>query len=514
MKERYRGYCRTCGADTSPRNGKGDAHLYCRRCRPGAAAPKWTRERVREAIRRWAQLYGAPPTSYDWSRTHARRRGAQAMRRLERGDWPAPATVSALFGSWAAASSSSARSGAKRLPRPLDLRRTCRSSAYRLWPRSVTGSRSRSTSVSNRCGESWRAHTTRSRFTVAPGRVADGQSEPVVIADLEQPTPATRGRAGRRFSVNGHHVGQLTHDKGAKAHTSTHQVSTGEVRGGREHRPLRASGLSTASRSRCPARCATRRVAHSSPATRVSLHPRPRRPTRHPQRDGDRDARLVGLLCVRRVPRVRPRRRGVLRLLDTRRTPQALPLAHDRGSAARAVPALPKTASASAPIAIALATLLIRPPTFSRVPTRGLPGLRAASGIPGDVVHRCQSRHPARSPAFRCRAPNADDDPLVNRARRRPRRVRVARTSGTSGGADGLHHVRLAVAVAAIPDDRAHPRRSPYALLASAGAPGAGLAARPSPIALGSLVGASPLALRPAHGSRSAIENADPGLVV
>ena len=38
VKARYRGYCRTCGADTSPRNGKGDAYLYCRRCRPGAAS--------------------------------------------------------------------------------------------------------------------------------------------------------------------------------------------------------------------------------------------------------------------------------------------------------------------------------------------------------------------------------------------------------------------------------------------------------------------------------------------
>jgi hypothetical protein len=103
VKARYRGYCRTCGTDTSPRNGKLDAYHYCRRCRPGAAAPKWTRERVRAAMRRWAELYGAPPSSYDWSRTHARRRGAQALRRLERGDWPAPATVSGLYGTWAAA---------------------------------------------------------------------------------------------------------------------------------------------------------------------------------------------------------------------------------------------------------------------------------------------------------------------------------------------------------------------------------------------------------------------------
>ena len=103
VRARYRGYCRTCGADTSPRNGKGDAYLYCRRCRPGAAAQRWTRARVREAIRLWAQLYERAPSSYDWSRTHARRRGAQALRRLECGDWPAPATVNKLYGTWAGA---------------------------------------------------------------------------------------------------------------------------------------------------------------------------------------------------------------------------------------------------------------------------------------------------------------------------------------------------------------------------------------------------------------------------
>src|SRR6478609_1314732 len=83
VKARYRGYCRTCGADTSPRNGKGDAHLYCRHCHPGAATPKWTR--VREAMRRWAELYARAPSSYDWSRIHARRGEQQAVRRLERG---------------------------------------------------------------------------------------------------------------------------------------------------------------------------------------------------------------------------------------------------------------------------------------------------------------------------------------------------------------------------------------------------------------------------------------------
>ena len=103
VKARYGGYCRSCGADTRPRNGNGDAYLFCRRCHPGAAAPQWTCERVREAMRRWAELYGSAPSSYDWSRTHGRRRGAQALRRLERGEWPSPATVSNLYGTWAAA---------------------------------------------------------------------------------------------------------------------------------------------------------------------------------------------------------------------------------------------------------------------------------------------------------------------------------------------------------------------------------------------------------------------------
>ena len=103
VKARYRGTCRSCGAITSPRNGKHDAHAYCHRCRPGAAAPQWTRERVRDALRRWAERYGHVPSSYDWSRTHARHRGEQALRRLDLDDRPAPATVAKLYGRWSRA---------------------------------------------------------------------------------------------------------------------------------------------------------------------------------------------------------------------------------------------------------------------------------------------------------------------------------------------------------------------------------------------------------------------------
>jgi AraC-like DNA-binding protein len=89
VKARYRGVCRGCGAPTAPRNGKGDAYAYCKRCHPGANAPQWTRERVREAMRAWRARYGAAPSSYDLvahPRTPARRRGAQTTtsRRMAR----------------------------------------------------------------------------------------------------------------------------------------------------------------------------------------------------------------------------------------------------------------------------------------------------------------------------------------------------------------------------------------------------------------------------------------------
>ncbi len=103
VKDRYQGVCRGCGAPTRPRNGKGDAYAYCKTCHPGAIRPQWTRERVRDAMRAWQERYGKSPSSYDWSRTHARRRGGHALERLEDGEWPAPATVTDLYGSWVVA---------------------------------------------------------------------------------------------------------------------------------------------------------------------------------------------------------------------------------------------------------------------------------------------------------------------------------------------------------------------------------------------------------------------------
>ena len=57
--------------------------------------------RVRDAMRtgeratRCAVLYAR-------SRTHARRRGGEALKRLQAGEWPAPSTVIDLYGAWAA----------------------------------------------------------------------------------------------------------------------------------------------------------------------------------------------------------------------------------------------------------------------------------------------------------------------------------------------------------------------------------------------------------------------------
>ncbi len=51
----------------------------------------------------WRGLYDRLLSSYDWSRTHARRRGGEALRRLAGGHWPVASVVTALFGTWAAA---------------------------------------------------------------------------------------------------------------------------------------------------------------------------------------------------------------------------------------------------------------------------------------------------------------------------------------------------------------------------------------------------------------------------
>ena len=109
VKARYVGVCRGCGAYTQPRNGKGDAYAYCKACcHPGAIGLRWTRERVLDAMCTWRELHGRLPTSYDWSRTHTRRRGGEPLARLSTGDWPSASVVTVAYGSWKAARAAAA----------------------------------------------------------------------------------------------------------------------------------------------------------------------------------------------------------------------------------------------------------------------------------------------------------------------------------------------------------------------------------------------------------------------
>lgn len=111
VKARYQGVCRRCGAYTQPRNGKGDAYAYCKACHPGAIRSRWTREAVLAAMQEWRARYGRLPTSYDWSRTHALRRGGEALKRLAEREWPAASVVTDVFGTWAAARAAALRKG-------------------------------------------------------------------------------------------------------------------------------------------------------------------------------------------------------------------------------------------------------------------------------------------------------------------------------------------------------------------------------------------------------------------
>jgi hypothetical protein len=102
IKARYRGTCESCGAVTSGADGKGRASRHCQRCKP-QSRPVWTREQVRAAHRRWYACYGFVASSYDWSGTHAGRRGGAALERYQSGDWPSGSVIRRLYDSAAEA---------------------------------------------------------------------------------------------------------------------------------------------------------------------------------------------------------------------------------------------------------------------------------------------------------------------------------------------------------------------------------------------------------------------------
>ena len=96
------GVCQRCGAPTQARNGKTDAHAFCKKCHPGAVALKWTCKHIREAMRARQQRCDNPPTSYHWSPTHAGRRGHEALLRPQDDEWPPRSTANELYAGWTA----------------------------------------------------------------------------------------------------------------------------------------------------------------------------------------------------------------------------------------------------------------------------------------------------------------------------------------------------------------------------------------------------------------------------
>jgi len=64
---------------------------------------------VLDAMLRWSTRYGRLPSSYDWSRTHARRRGGEPLERLSTDGWPSAGVVTAVYGSWTAAPAAAAK---------------------------------------------------------------------------------------------------------------------------------------------------------------------------------------------------------------------------------------------------------------------------------------------------------------------------------------------------------------------------------------------------------------------
>ncbi len=108
--ERRRGRSRLatrgCAAAAAPTPSRATARATRTRTARPAIPVRSAALDARASARRDAGLarrYGRLPSSYDWSRTHAHRRGGGALERLSEGDWPSASVVTGVFGSWKAA---------------------------------------------------------------------------------------------------------------------------------------------------------------------------------------------------------------------------------------------------------------------------------------------------------------------------------------------------------------------------------------------------------------------------
>jgi hypothetical protein len=94
--------------------------------RIGRYRVEWTPAEILDAIRRWTELYGEPPTMADWEPYRARRIGqAWRVERYDAGDWPSVKSVRNHFGrlSYAIASAGLVprRQGQRRVHAPVAL---------------------------------------------------------------------------------------------------------------------------------------------------------------------------------------------------------------------------------------------------------------------------------------------------------------------------------------------------------------------------------------------------------
>jgi hypothetical protein len=75
-----------------------------------------------EAMLDWLERYRGLPSSYDWSRTHANRRGGAALTRLDSGEWPSASVVSRAGGGWQEACDAATTEARKRSSRAMPSR--------------------------------------------------------------------------------------------------------------------------------------------------------------------------------------------------------------------------------------------------------------------------------------------------------------------------------------------------------------------------------------------------------
>jgi hypothetical protein len=74
VKARYVGVCRGCGAYTRAAQRQGRRLSVAQALPSGAIQRQWGVERLLAAMIEWQRRYERLPSSFDWSRTHARRR--------------------------------------------------------------------------------------------------------------------------------------------------------------------------------------------------------------------------------------------------------------------------------------------------------------------------------------------------------------------------------------------------------------------------------------------------------